>query len=63
MAKALDPDIERDAAFCLANEKCVEQEKHDREIDKNDRTIENDRLHTDALDYEDEVSVPYLFLP
>ena len=31
MAKALDPDIDAGAAFRLANEKCVEQEKHYRE--------------------------------
>ena len=37
MAKALDPDIEMDAEFRLANEKCVEQEQGNREIQDFDR--------------------------
>jgi hypothetical protein len=52
MAKALDPDIETDAAFCLANEKCVEQERRYREFQA-----------FESLDFEEEdkVSFPDLF--
>ena len=58
MAKALDPDIEKDAAFRRANKKCAEQEKYNREIDKNQAF---DRLHTDIMNDEDDVSFPDLF--
>lgn len=52
MAKALDLDIETSAAFRLANEKCVEQEKRYREFQA-----------FESLDSEeeDEVSFPDLF--
>jgi hypothetical protein len=52
MAKALDPDIEMDAEFRLANEKCVEQEQGNREIQDFD---------SDYFEEQDEVSFPELF--
>jgi hypothetical protein len=52
MAKALDPDIEMDAAFRLANEKCLEQEQRDREIQD---------FESDYFEEQDEVSFSELF--
>ena len=60
MAKAVDPNIEKDAAFRLANEKCVKQEKRNLdEIQFGEWAFE--RLDTDVMESEDEVSFPELF--
>ncbi len=50
MAKALDPDIETNAAFRRANEKCVEQEKRNWKIQAFERI---------DIEAADEVSFPY----